>query len=129
MRTRTAEGAQARPVEQAIYQAAYIVYRCVRLLISSILLLFVVREFESRHFSALDRHTRGSPLLRAMASAGLTPNKPRVRTVGFSLHGEAAEEPEVLESAAGTLSAPLPVIIPPAFQVCLHSERLAVHTR
>lgn len=62
-----------------------------------------------------------------MASAGATPNKPRVRTVGFSLHGEAAEEPEVLESGAGAPSAPLPVIIPPAFQVRLHSERLALH--
>ena len=49
-----------------------------------------------------------------LAGANAKPNAPRVRTVGFSVHGEAREE----EPEAGAEdTSPLPVMIPPAFQV------------
>ena len=49
-----------------------------------------------------------------LPGANAKPNAPRVRTVGFSVHGEAREE----EPEAGAEdTSPLPVMIPPAFQV------------
>ena len=66
------------------------------------------------------------PFARAMdgrspITGSQTPNNPRVRTVGFSLSGGAGdqdEDPDVFQLDSGSSpSAPLPVIIPPAFQV------------
>ena len=58
---------------------------------------------------------------RSPITGSQTPNNPRVRTVGFSLSGGAGdqdEDPDVFQLDSGSSpSAPLPVIIPPAFQV------------
>ena len=61
-----------------------------------------------------------------LAGANAKPNAPRVRTVGFSVHGEAREE----EPEAGAEdTSPLPVMIPPAFQVRPARTRAPQHTR
>jgi len=50
-----------------------------------------------------------------LAGANAKPNAPRVRTVGFSVYGEQREEEPEAGGAEDT--SPLPVMIPPAFQV------------
>ena len=64
---------------------------------------------------------------RSPLTGSQTPNNPRVRTVGFSLSGGAGDhedEPDVFQLDSGSSpSAPLPVIIPPAFQVCACGAR------
>ena len=52
---------------------------------------------------------------RPPPGANAKPNAPRVRTVGFSVYGEQREEEPEAGGAEDT--SPLPVMIPPAFQV------------
>lgn len=71
------------------------------------------------------------PPLPPQGAGSLTPNNPRVRTVGFSVSGGDAADVVVedggeegggvfqLDALVSSPAAPLPVIIPPAFQVRL----------
>ena len=53
-----------------------------------------------------------------LLAPGAKPSVPRVRTVGFSVHGERDDEPlDAPGNGAYVEDSPLPVMIPPAFQV------------
>ena len=58
---------------------------------------------------------------RPLPSPGAKPSVPRVRTVGFSVYGEADDSP--VAEAQYADDSPLPVIIPPAFQVRARTRR------